>query len=127
MVKGYLGDGGLNIMIGERLKKLRKERGLTQKEVESITGIAQRNISSYESGKLKPAGRTLTRLAAALEVETKDLIGDAPAEASLALADGELLGLFREVEKLPESDKSRIKWVISLAIRQNRIQEMMAS
>ena len=114
-------------MIAENLKKLRKERGWTQKDLESLTGIAQRNISTYEAGKLKPSGRTLTRFAEAFQVSVEDLVGDTPTEPILALSDGELLSMFREVEKLPELEKSRLKWVISLALRQNRIQEMMAS
>jgi transcriptional regulator with XRE-family HTH domain len=114
-------------MIGDNLKKLRKERGWTQKELEDRTGIAQRNISSYEAGKLKPSGRTISRFAAAFEVTVEDLVGDNSKEPALALDDTELLTMFREVEKLPEADKARLKWVISLALRQNRIQEMMAS
>jgi transcriptional regulator with XRE-family HTH domain len=35
------------MMIGDNLKKLRKERGWTQKELEDWTSIAQRNISRY--------------------------------------------------------------------------------
>ena len=57
----------------------------------------------------------------------EDLVGDNSKEPALALDDTELLTMFREVEKLPDADKARLKWVISLALRQNRIQEMMAS
>ena len=114
-------------MIGEKLRKLRKERGWTQKDVERLTGVAQRNISSYESGKLQPSSRTLRKFAEAFAVPYEDLAGEARTEPVLALSDPELLQMFREVENLPEPDRNRLKWVISLALRNNRIQEMMAS
>lgn len=114
-------------MIGEKLKKLRKERGWTQKELEERTGVAQRNISSYESGKLQPSSRTLRKFAEAFEVAVEELAGESRNEPALAITDPELLQMFRELASLPEADQSRIKWVISLALRQNRIQQMMAS
>lgn len=114
-------------MIGEKLKILRKERGWTQKMLEESTGVAQRNISSYESGKLQPSSRTLRKFAQAFGVPLEELAGEARKEPALALADPELLQMFREVAQLPEADRVRLKWVISLALRNNRLQEMMAS
>ena len=114
-------------MIQLILKKLRKERGWTQKELEDLTGIAQRNISSYEAGKLMPSGRTASRFAAAFEVRVEDLAGENSKEPALALNDTELLTPFREVEEFPEADNARLKRMISLVPRQNRTQEMIAS
>ena len=114
-------------MINSRLRTLRKERGWTQKELEQRTGIAQRNISSYESGKLQPSSKTIKRFADAFGIRVEDLTGDLPIEPVLAISDPELLQMFRDVSKLPNADLSRLKWVISLALKQSRIQEMMAS
>lgn len=38
-------------MVGAKLRKLRKEKGWTQKQLEERTGIDQKNISSYEADK----------------------------------------------------------------------------
>jgi len=114
-------------MIGDKLRTLRKERGWTQKELEERTGVAQRNISSYEAGKLKPSARTLRRFADAFGLPVEELLGQATSEPALVLADPELLQMFREVAVLPEGDRQRLKWIISLAVKQNRIQQMVAS
>ena len=114
-------------MIGTKLRTLRKERGWTQKELEQCTGIAQRNISSYESGKLQPSSKTIKRFAEAFGVRVEDFTGDSPVEPALAISDPELLQMFRDVSRLPDADLSRLKWVISLALKQSRIQAMMAS
>jgi hypothetical protein len=40
--------------------------------------------------------------------------------------DPELVRLFRDVSKLPDKDKEALKRIMSLVVRQNRIQEAMA-
>jgi len=96
-------------------------------QLEEKTGIDQKNISSYEADKLRPSGRTLQKFAQAFEIEVSELAGDNPQEPALALDDDELLQLFRDLQKLPEADKGKVKWMISLAIKQHRMQSVMAS
>lgn len=49
--------------MGKNLKKLRKERGLTQISMQMHTGIEQALISKYESGDRVPPTDTLILLA----------------------------------------------------------------
>ncbi len=44
----------------------RNEKGITQKELSSITGITQGDISKLENGTANPSIRTLQRIAAGL-------------------------------------------------------------
>ncbi len=44
----------------------RNEKGITQKELSSITGITQSDISKFENGTANPSVRTLQRIADAL-------------------------------------------------------------
>ena len=44
----------------------RHEKGITQKELAELTGIAQGDISKLENGSANPSIKTLNRLAAAL-------------------------------------------------------------
>lgn len=44
----------------------RREKGITQKELSELTGIAQGDISKLENGSANPSVRTLERVAAAL-------------------------------------------------------------
>lgn len=46
----------------EKIKKLRVERGLTQKEVAEAIGISQGNYSGLEGGKFEPSLSTLKAL-----------------------------------------------------------------
>lgn len=51
-----------------RIKKARKERGLTQRQLGSMLDIASTNISFWEQGINKPSTRNLKKLADALNV-----------------------------------------------------------
>ncbi len=56
------------------LRKLRKERGLTQTELSKRANVHRVSISLYESGKKKPNLDSIERLATALNVKVDDLI-----------------------------------------------------
>lgn len=60
--------------IGKNIQKYRKEKGLTQKELASLCGIAQGTIQQYELGKREPRFDTLELIAAKLDVFIIDLL-----------------------------------------------------
>ena len=53
---------------GKRLRTLRKEKGLTQKELGAKIGVGRTTISEYESGKIVPRQDGLVKLAEILDV-----------------------------------------------------------
>jgi len=63
-------------IMGERIARLRKERGYTQAELAEKTGIIQALISDYERNKLRLHAEMVIRFAQALEVSTDELLGN---------------------------------------------------
>ena len=61
--------------MGEKLKALRLEKNLTQKQVADRIGLAISAISSYESGIRYPSYDALIKLARIFHVSTDYLIG----------------------------------------------------
>lgn len=61
--------------MGEKLKTLRIEKKLTQKQVASQIGLAISAISSYESGSRYPSYDVLIKLACIFHVSTDYLLG----------------------------------------------------
>jgi HTH-type transcriptional regulator, competence development regulator len=59
---------------GPRLRRLRRERALSQRELSRMTGIAFDTISRLETGKQRAQPRTIRKLADALGVEPKELM-----------------------------------------------------
>lgn len=60
--------------IGERLKGLREERGLTVEEFAEQIDFVKSIIWSYELGKKKPSGNHLERIAAFFDVSEEYLL-----------------------------------------------------
>jgi transcriptional regulator with XRE-family HTH domain len=54
---------------GPRLRRIRRERALSQRELSRMTGVAFDTISRLETGKQQAQPRTIRKLAEALGVE----------------------------------------------------------
>ena len=60
--------------IGERLRTLRKEAGLTQKELGEKLGVSASMIGQYETNLRKPKIETLEKIAAVLNISISELV-----------------------------------------------------
>lgn len=63
------------VNMGDKLKSLRIEKKLTQKQVADRIGLAISAVSSYESGSRYPSYDVLVRLAHIFHVSTDYLLG----------------------------------------------------
>lgn len=62
--------------IGTKIKKYRKEKGLTQKELGKLLNVSGAMIAQYEKGIRKPKIETLDKIASALGVKIVDITRD---------------------------------------------------
>jgi len=80
-------------MIGQRLKKLREEKDLTQAQVAKILGVSRTTYTQYETGKSEPDLATVSKLAEIYETSVDFLLGktdiSTPIETIAAHHDGE--------------------------------------
>jgi transcriptional regulator with XRE-family HTH domain len=60
----------------ERLRYIREQGGYSQQNLADESGVSQHTISEIELGRRKPQGRTLRKLAGALNVEVRDFYGE---------------------------------------------------
>ncbi|TCL63640.1 helix-turn-helix transcriptional regulator [Rhizobium sp. BK251] len=61
-------------LVGRNLARLRREKGLTQEQVEMLSGLSQQYLSGLERGQRNPTIVTLYLLAQALGVSHVDLV-----------------------------------------------------
>lgn len=61
---------------GENIRKVRLERGLTQKALGELCGISEAQIGQYENNYRNPKLQTLKKIATALQVTISDLLDD---------------------------------------------------
>ncbi len=95
---------------GDRLARVRKDKGLTQVELAEKIGIIQPALSDYERGRLRPYAEMVARIAIALDVSADALLG------LKARRDGQrqdpetrrLWKTFQAVLALPEKDRRAV-------------------
>ncbi len=61
-------------MDGARLRTLRKERALSQRDLANVSGVGPVTISELERGVREAQPRTIRKLAEALGVEPRELM-----------------------------------------------------
>jgi len=95
---------------GQRLARLRKERGFTQVELADKTEMIQALVSDYETGKLRPYADVVVRLAIALDVSTDELLGVARPKKHSSGVEGNRRFLRRLplVDALPKRDQDAL-------------------
>ena len=106
-------SGGLNFRAGgKNLKRIRKERGLTQEELGELAGTTSNTISRLETGSLWPALDTLIKLCNSLNV-TMDAIM-APYIAADSAVRWTPLG--KKLSSLPQATQDKIHIILDCLI-----------
>ena len=63
----------IKLLLGERIKELRKSKNITQEQLVEIIGSNTNNLSRIENGKKFLSAEKLAKIAEALKVDIKDL------------------------------------------------------
>ena len=101
----------------DRLKKIRKSKGLSQSGLAKKTGLMPAAVSHFETGERKPSLENLVKLVDALSVSSDYLLGRDIARASSAA--GKLL---RDFERLSLKDQAVIQDMTRLLLKNSRKQ-----
>ena len=68
------------VRVGEKIKMLREEKGLSLKELADLTGFSTALLSQMENHLVSPSLGTLIKLTKALEVKVGDFLGETKGE-----------------------------------------------
>jgi transcriptional regulator with XRE-family HTH domain len=92
---------------GQRLARIRRERGFTQIELAAKTGLVQTLVSDYERGKLRLNADVILRFATALKVSTDALLQPAgPVESKKPSR--KVLRRLERIEALPPAQQAAL-------------------
>lgn len=95
------------VEFGKRLRKLRKEKGLTQKQLASLIGVRNSVISFYELGDRIPSPEVIRKLSATLHVSADYLLDTGISETM-------------NVAGLDEDDKKLVRLLIETLQKKNK-------
>lgn len=112
-------------MFTHRLKKLRNEAGLTQKQVASELNISQSAYAQWETGKLNPKKETIQMFADFFNVSSAYLTGESDSKNIESFSQPEIF--FRkavsDMNMTPEQEEQFQKDVINFIEQRKRIFE----
>jgi len=111
--------------LGDRIKLLRKQKGLSQTDLAKQVGISYAQVGRYETKGAQPSAEVLKKIADALDVSPDFLInGSSDDKAEANLTDVELIQHFKAIEQMDEEDKNVIKKLIDAFITKKKIQQL---
>jgi len=94
-----VGKRGLGLSFGKRLKKLRKEKKISQEKLADIIGISRSTLSMYELDKREPDIANIVKFADFFGVSTDYLLGKESEPGPYPLPLEELKALIRLIVK----------------------------
>jgi transcriptional regulator with XRE-family HTH domain len=110
----------------ERLKELRKRKGISQGELAELIEVHFTQISRYERGETKPNAEAMTKMAKVLDTTVDFLMnGTADDIVQDAGLEKELISRFKEVQNLPSEEKKTILSLMDAFIAKTKIQSIL--
>ena len=103
--------------VGQRLARLRKERGYTQVELADRIGLIQSLVSSYEHDVLKLSAEMAVRFARALDVTTDELLQPVDRPRNGRKPSRKVLRRLEQVESLPRTQQVTLLRTIDTFLR----------
>lgn len=115
-------------MFSENLKKLRKEKGISQDELALKVSVHKTHISRYERGLAAPSIEVAQKIAECLGTSLDFLVSDTLTnKADKKLSDSELLNLFERVQILDEKTQQTIKEFLSAFVFKTEVKGKLAN
>jgi len=103
----------------EMMKKLRKEKGLSQKQVADIIGVAEGTVSLYESGSRFPGKETLCAIADALDCSLDLLVRGKEKDRPEGRSREEILKMY---DAMTEEELVRLSALLQAVLADKRFQ-----
>ena len=104
--------------LGKRIVELRKEKSMSQSELASRVSLSYAQIGRYETKGVQPSAEILKKMADALDTSIDYIInGTTDEKAKANLKDAELIRYFKNIEVLPDTEKTTVLKFIGAYIR----------
>lgn len=118
-----------NETIGQRLARLRGERGLSQRQLADRLRVTQSNVSEYEHDRVRLNSDVIILLAQVLKVSADELLGLGAPSRRVPVRDRRFLVELSAVDQLPRRDKEALLRTMRLytaKVRANTIERSAA-
>jgi transcriptional regulator with XRE-family HTH domain len=113
--------------LGEKIRKLRKQKKLSQEALANEAGINSNHLSRLERGVFQPSIEVLKKLALTLEVNVDSLLSDEDEDRpEVSIQNKELSERIRLIDQLDPEDQQAIMRVIDSMLTKHRMQKLLS-
>jgi transcriptional regulator with XRE-family HTH domain len=110
--------------VGEKIKQVRKEKGLQQKAVALEIGLDQSNYNKIENGRREPSVEVLQKLTVIFGVTVDDLLNpDNNQPSPVTVEDKTVTEKIRLIEQLEDEDKIVIYKMLDTMLTKKKFQD----
>jgi len=115
---------GIFMIIGDNIRKIRKEKGLTQKEVAAKLNTYPTNINRIENNKYTPSVTVLMKIAELFEVSIDYLVtGKEDKLDDIKIEDKNLIERFKMIDSLDESEREALITIIDSMLTKKKFKD----
>ena len=105
--------------ISERIRLVRQQQNLSQKDLAELADVNLKSLSRYEIGTSIPPADVIKKIADALKLSTEILLSD----EKINIYDKDLLEKFKIIQEMTGETKKTVMNLIDLAIRDYKTQQ----
>lgn len=113
--------------IAEQIKKIRKEKGLSQQDVADRLSMNRVQYNRIETGKSDPTMNILQRIANVLDINVVEFFEAKNNDTEVHIVNEPLLQKLRLLEELDEIQKNSICNMIDTAIANKRLKQALSN
>lgn len=116
-----------DVSLGEKLKKLRRERGWSQDEFAHAAQIDGRQVSRYENDRVVPSIEVIVKIARAYNVSVDYLLLDDSDRKPLRAPVSKLAQRVMEIEGLSDEDERSLLHLIDAIVAKNKFKAIAST
>ena len=113
--------------LAQKIKKIRKERKVSQHDLAEKVGINPNHLSRLETGKYNPSVSVLKKIAESLEVPVEYLMNDEDGDIpEIQVRNKSLLEKVKLIETLDEEDQEVITKIIDTMLTKAKMKAVLS-
>lgn len=113
--------------IGEKIKKVREAKGLSQKEVALTLSMNPSQYSKIENGKVDPQFSSIEKIANALGVSIADIVNSDNVFSEIDSLNKSVIEKVQLIEQLDEKQKESIFNIIDMALYNLKLKKTLSN
>ena len=112
--------------LNEKIKRFRKEKGMSQAEMADMTGVHKAHFSRIERGKVQPSIELLKRIAKALDVTTDYLLNEEVDDFTpVRVQDKTLVEKVKLIDTLDTEEKNALLKIIDALLTKKKVVDLV--